>query len=97
MKFLNGQSSTTQRRKGKRKNQRAVQEMGKFVPSGFNAKVNYEIETIYRSQQPTAKAKSLMNLHNNEAGRRVSIRFYTCFFICATPAKYTQTKCRPAN
>ncbi|XP_044571403.1 protein Wnt-5 isoform X2 [Drosophila ananassae] len=73
-KFLNGQGSNTQQRKGKRKNQRAVQEIGKYVPSGFNAKVNYEIETIYRSQQPSAKAKSLMNLHNNEAGRRAVIK-----------------------
>ncbi|XP_043067503.1 protein Wnt-5 isoform X2 [Drosophila bipectinata] len=74
LKFVNGHSSTTQRQKGKRKNQRAVHDIGKFVPNtGFKAKVNYEIETISRSQQSTAKAKSLMNLHNNEAGRRVII------------------------
>ncbi|XP_070133730.1 protein Wnt-5 isoform X3 [Drosophila bipectinata] len=75
LKFVNGHSSTTQRQKGKRKNQRAVHDIGKFVPNtGFKAKVNYEIETISRSQQSTAKAKSLMNLHNNEAGRRAVIK-----------------------
>lgn len=72
-KFFNG-DNVEYRRKGKRKNQRAVSGDEPALPiNGFsdNAKGNYEVGIHFRS---TAKARSLMNLHNNEAGRRVSIK-----------------------
>ncbi|KAH8272025.1 hypothetical protein KR018_007040, partial [Drosophila ironensis] len=72
-KFFNGDNG--QRRKNKRKNQRAVHDDAILYPvNGFNPKVNNDEEIIYRSQQFNAKARSLMNLHNNEAGRRAVIK-----------------------
>ncbi|KAH8373056.1 hypothetical protein KR009_011195, partial [Drosophila setifemur] len=73
-KLFNG-DNVGHRRKGKRKNQRAViDDMPALSVNGLKAKFNFEDEGIYRSQQSTIKAKSLMNLHNNEAGRRAVIK-----------------------
>ncbi|XP_041632440.1 protein Wnt-5 isoform X2 [Drosophila kikkawai] len=71
-KFFNG-DIVEQRRKGKRKNQRAVIDEPVLPINRFisNAKENDNVGIQVRT---TAKARSLMNLHNNEAGRRAVIK-----------------------
>ncbi|KAH8248476.1 hypothetical protein KR038_001318, partial [Drosophila bunnanda] len=71
-KFFNG-DNVEQRRKGKRKNQRAVIDEPALPINGLNsnAKESDGAETHFRS---IAKARRLMNLHNNEAGRRAVIK-----------------------
>ncbi|XP_033248409.1 protein Wnt-5-like isoform X1 [Drosophila miranda] len=61
----------SKRRKRKRKNQRAVVEDAPIASN--NDRVNY-VDGVDTSTTTTTKARSLMNLHNNEAGRRAVIK-----------------------
>lgn len=76
-----GTTSTSNRRKRKRKNQRAVNGMVADV-GGYNSggsNLGYAVgpslpvgSSSKWKNSISLKARSLMNLHNNEAGRRVS-------------------------
>ncbi|XP_034650138.1 protein Wnt-5 isoform X2 [Drosophila subobscura] len=59
------------RRKRKRKNQRAVVE---DAPSAGNIDRGNYVDGVDTRTTTTTKARSLMNLHNNEAGRRAVIK-----------------------
>ncbi|XP_033250393.1 protein Wnt-5-like isoform X1 [Drosophila miranda] len=61
----------SKRRKRKRKNQRAVVEDAPIASN--NDRVNY-VDGVDTLTTTTTKARSLMNLHNNEAGRRAVIK-----------------------
>ncbi|XP_068147144.1 protein Wnt-5 [Drosophila tropicalis] len=76
-KVFNGDNNNNnnKRRKRKRKNQRAV--IGD-APDPSNSGANYNVRGVDPDGKPrspaTTKARSLMNLHNNEAGRRAVIK-----------------------
>ncbi|KAH8367830.1 hypothetical protein KR084_003296 [Drosophila pseudotakahashii] len=73
-KFFKGdqqQQQQQQPRKKKRKNQRAAADAPAYPRNGI--KDSYKDGLLPRSSA-TAKARSLMNLHNNEAGRRAVIK-----------------------
>ncbi|XP_037723864.1 protein Wnt-5 [Drosophila subpulchrella] len=69
--IVNTKFKAEQPRKKKRKNQRAAADAPAFPRNGIRD--NYKDGILPRSSA-TAKARSLMNLHNNEAGRRAVIK-----------------------
>lgn len=68
-KFFKGEQ---QPRKKKRKNQRAAADAPAYPRNGI--KESYKDGGILPRSTATVKARSLMNLHNNEAGRRAVIK-----------------------